>query len=303
MSRNQEANLAGVRLTHPDRVFYPDEGLTKQELAAWLEKAAPKMLPFIARHPLSLVRCPDGIQSPCFFQKHVSAGMPKAFRTTPIREKDGDIADYIYIDSAEGIISAAQVGALELHVWGAPIDDIEHPDRLVFDLDPSVEIDFDAVREAAKDVAAVLKKAGLASVPLVTGGKGVHVIVPLSGKNDWDEVKTFAANIAKGLALAAPDRFIATASKEKRKGLIFIDWLRNERGATAIAPYSPRAKKGAPVAMPLTWAELARTKSAAAFNLRSALPRLKKNPWPDWKKKQTISPKAIAAAQAAASKR
>jgi bifunctional non-homologous end joining protein LigD len=298
----KEGEHAGVRLTHPDRVFYPDDDVTKKELAGWLEKAAPQMLPFIARHPLSLVRCPDGIRSACFFQKHVSPGMPKTFKTTPIREKDGDTADYIYVDTAEGVISAAQIGALELHVWGAPADDVEHPDRMVFDLDPSPEVDFKAVRQAARDVAAVLKKAGLASVPLVTGGKGIHVIVPLSGKNDWEDVKGFASNFAKGLAIAAPDRFIATASKEKRKGLIFIDWLRNERGATAIAPYSPRARKGASIAMPLSWAELARVKSAAAFTIRNAAPRLKKDPWPDWKKKQTISREAIAAAQAAAAK-
>ncbi|MGE3876979.1 MAG: DNA ligase D, partial [Parvibaculaceae bacterium] len=221
----KEGEHAGVRLTHPDRVFYPDDDVTKKELATWLEKAAPKMLPFVSRHPLSLVRCPDGIKSACFFQKHVSAGMPGAFKTVPIVEKDGDTADYIYVDSAGGVISAAQVGALELHVWGAPIDDIEHPDRMVFDLDPSPEVDFKTVRQAAKDVAAVLKKAGLASLPLITGGKGIHVIVPLSGKNDWEDVKGFASNFAKGLAIAAPDRFIATASKEKRKGLIFIDWL------------------------------------------------------------------------------
>ena len=292
--------LAGIRLTNPDRVFYPEDGVTKKQLAAYLEKAAPKMLPFIARHPLSLVRCPDGIQSPCFFQKHVSSAMPRAFKTHPIREKDGDIADYIYVDSAEGIISAAQVGALELHVWGATIDDIEHPDRMVFDLDPAPEVDFKAVRDAAKELGAILKKAGLDSVPLVTGGKGIHVIVPLSGKNDWEDVKGFASNFARSLAIAAPDRFIATASKEKRKGLIFVDWLRNERGATAIAPYSPRAKKGAPVAMPLSWAELTRVKSAAAYNIENALARLKKDPWPQWKKKQTISRAAIAAAEAAA---
>jgi bifunctional non-homologous end joining protein LigD len=299
---NKEGEHAGVRLTHPDRVFYPADGLTKRELAAYLEKAAPRMLEHVSGHPLSLVRCPDGIAAKCFFQKHVSAGMPPAFKTVPIREKDGGIEDYIYVDSAEGIISAAQIGALELHVWGSPSDDIEHPDRMVFDLDPSPEVGFKTVRQAAKDVAAVLKKAGLDSYPLVTGGKGVHVIVPLSGKNDWEDVKNFSSNFAKGLAVAAPDRFIATASKEKRKGLIFIDWLRNERGATAIAPYSPRARKGAAVAMPLSWPELARVKSAAAFNTKNAVARLKKDPWPDWKKKQTISREAIASAEAAAAK-
>jgi bifunctional non-homologous end joining protein LigD len=297
MSRD-ENEVAGVRLTHPDKVLYPDQGLTKRELAQYLEGVAKHMLTFAARHPLSLVRCPDGINDKCFFQKHLSASMPKSFKTVGIREKNGGKADYLYVEDVAGVVGAAQIGALELHVWGAPNGDLEHPDRLVFDLDPDESVSFAEVKAAAGDLRSVLEAAGLQSFPMVTGGKGIHVIAALDGRNDWDEVKSFAAGLARSFAARDPDRFIATASKAKRKGRIFIDWLRNERGATAILPYSPRARKGAPVAVPVSWSELSRLKSAAAFDTLLVLKRLKdarRDPWPGYRKKQHLGKATIEA--------
>jgi bifunctional non-homologous end joining protein LigD len=295
MSRDED-QVAGVRLTHPHKVLYPDQGLTKRELAQYLEGVAKHMLPFATKHPLSLVRCPEGINDKCFFQKHLSAGMPKSFKTVTIREKNGGKADYLYVEDVAGIVAAAQIGALELHVWGAPNDNLEHPDRLVFDLDPDEGVSFAEVKAAAGDLRSVLGAAGLQSFAMITGGKGIHVIAPLDGRNGWDEVKSFAAGLARSFAERDPDRFIATASKAKRKGRIFIDWLRNERGATAILPYSPRARKGAPVAVPVGWSELSRLKTAAAFDTVSVLKRLKsarRDPWPGYGKKQHLSKATI----------
>ncbi|MGE0006965.1 MAG: non-homologous end-joining DNA ligase [Parvibaculaceae bacterium] len=292
----EEGEVAGVRLTHPDKVLYPDQGLTKRRLAEYLAGVARHMLPFAKRHPLSLVRCPDGIGDKCFFQKHLTASMPRSFKTVSIREKDGGKADYLYVEDVAGIVAAAQIGALELHVWGASNDDLEHPDRLVFDLDPDDSVPFAEVKAAAGDLRSVLDAAGLRTFPMITGGKGIHVIAPLSGRNDWDEVKTFAAGLARGFADRDPGRFVATASKARRKGRIFIDWLRNERGATAILPYSPRARKGAPVAVPVAWSELSRLRSAAAFDTVAVLKRLtgpKRDPWPDYRKRQHIGKETL----------
>jgi bifunctional non-homologous end joining protein LigD len=297
MSRNED-EVAGVRLTHPDKILYPDQGLTKRELAQYLEGVAKHMLPFAARHPLSLVRCPDGINDKCFFQKHLSASMPKSFKTVSIREKNGGKADYLYVEDVAGIVGAAQIGALELHVWGAPNDDLEHPDRLVFDLDPDESVPFAEVKAAAGDLRSVLEAAGLQSFAMITGGKGIHVIAPLDGSNDWEEVKSFAAGLARSFAERDPARFIATASKAKRKGRTFIDWLRNERGATAILPYSTRARKGAPVAVPVGWSELSRLKNAAAFDTVAVLKRLKsakRDPWPGYRKRQHLGKATIEA--------
>jgi bifunctional non-homologous end joining protein LigD len=297
MSKDED-EVAGVRLTNPDRILYPDQGLTKRELAEYLKSVAKHMLPFAGKHPLSLVRCPDGIDGKCFFQKHLTASMPKGFKTVSIREKDGDKADYLYVEDVAGIVGAAQIGALELHVWGASNADLEHPDRLVFDLDPDDSVSFAEVKAAAGDLRSVLEAAGLQSFAMVTGGKGIHVIAPLSGRNDWEEVKAFAAGLARSFAERDPDRFIATASKAKRKGRIFIDWLRNERGATAILPYSPRARNGAPVAVPVGWNELARLKSAAPFDTVAVIKRLKgakRDPWPGYRKRQHIGEETIKA--------
>lgn len=283
MAKNNTSKPAYAKLTHPDKVLYASEGITKQHLADYLQAAAPFMLPFLEDHPLSLVRCPDGCGEECFFQKHPVQGFPDAFKIIQIREQQGELNDYMYIHDETGLFAAAQMSVIELHVWGATINDIEKPDRLVFDLDPDASIDFGDVKGAAIEIKEKLKAAGLISFPLLTGGKGIHIIAPLARRQTWDVVKAFAENLARTVAAASPSRYVAKAAKAARKGKIFIDWLRNERGATAIAPYSPRARAGAPVAMPVSWEELEDVHTAAAFSIKSAPKKFAgQPPWPDY---------------------
>jgi bifunctional non-homologous end joining protein LigD len=293
----REPDPAGIRLTSPDKVLFAEAGITKAELAHYLLSVADRMLPHVSGRPLSLVRCPEGTANECFFQKHTAKGMPRALKSIPIKESDGKIAKYLMIDDPAGLAAAAQIGALELHIWGAHADAIEHPDRMVFDLDPDGGVTFAGVREAARDVRRLLEAAGLQSFALVTGGKGIHVVVPLDASQDWDEVKTFAKGVATKLAATEPQRFTATMSKAKRTGRIFIDWLRNERGSTAIAPYSPRARANASVATPVSWRELDRVEHADAFTIPLVLRRLKQqksDPWSGYfKLRQRIGAEAM----------
>jgi len=248
--------IGGVRVSSVGRVVYPEAALTKGEVAEHYDRVGERMLDHAADRPLSLLRCPDGISGDCFFQKHAGKGFPEAIKTMPIEEKDGDVEDYMYVTTTEGLIAAAQMGTLEFHIWGAARDRIERPDRLVFDLDPDEGLDFARVKAAARQVRDGLDACGLQSAAMMTGGKGIHVVVPLRRISGWDRVKDFARTFAQTLAERDPDAFTATMSKSKRKGRIFIDWLRNERGATAIAPYSLRARPGAAVAVPVSWEEL-----------------------------------------------
>ncbi|WP_121062598.1 DNA ligase D [Chachezhania antarctica] len=252
-----DEQIGGVRVSSTGRIVYPDARLTKGDVARHYEKVSDRMLSHLADRPLSLLRCPDGIADDCFFQKHAGKGFPDAVKSLPIEEKDGGTEEYMYVSTAEGLIGAAQMGTLEFHIWGSRRDRIERPDRMVFDLDPDEGLDFDAVKQAAQEVREGLEACGLNAVPMVTGGKGVHVIVPLRRISEWETVKYFSRTFAAIMADRDPDRYTATMSKSKRKGRIFIDWLRNERGATAVAPYSLRARPGAAVAVPVTWDELA----------------------------------------------
>jgi len=269
-------------LSNPDRVYYPEAGITKQAYADYLAAVCEAMLPHVARRPLSLVRCPGGVEQDCFFQKHHAKGMPDGFKPVTIAEKSGDTEPYVYLDDIEGLKSCAQFGALELHPWGARIDDVEHPERIIFDLDPDEGLDFADVKAAAKDIKDLLESAGLSPYAMLTGGKGVHVIAPLEPKADWDGVKAFCRGLAKALAANQPDRYTAQMSKARRKGRVFIDWLRNQRGQTSVAPYSARARKGAPTATPIRWDELAGASSGADYTVES-LPRrlasLNADPW------------------------
>lgn len=277
-----KTEICGVKLTHPDRVMYPDQGATKRQIAEYYAAHADRILEHVADRPLSLIRCPSGRDGECFFQKHHNASTPDALGTVAIREKDGGRADYLRINDAAGLVGAAQIGGLELHVWGSRADRIERPERVVFDLDPDEGYDFADLKQAAREIRDVLAAMELESFPLLTGGKGIHVIVPIERRNSWDEVKAFAKGLATKLAEADPDRYVAQASKAKRKGKIFIDWMRNERGATAIAPYSPRARQGAPVAAPVSWDELPRIEAANQYTLdtiAARLDRLKTDPW------------------------
>jgi len=278
---NAGDEIAGVELSTPERVLFSAADLTKLDLAQYLLAVSSRMLPHVADRPISLVRCPDGDLGPRFFQRHHKKGMPPDLKPVAIEESGGKTAQYLMLDDVGGLVSVAQVGGLEIHPWGARVGALEHPERLIFDLDPAPDVAFAVVRAAADDMRRVLETAGLTSFALVTGGKGVHVIVPLDATQDWPTVKGFARGVAEKLAANEPERFVATMSKAKRHGRIFIDWLRNERGATAIAPYSPRATAEASVATPVTWPELARLEAANAFTIPLVLQRIKgrKDAW------------------------
>lgn len=271
MARNDDtAMVAGIRLTHPERVLFAEQDVTKRDLAAYLEAMAEHMLPHVAGRLISLVRCPQGQEKACFFQRHASAGFPEELHRFAVREKEGGEGEYLYVEDVGGLVAAAQMGVLELHIWGSRIDDIERPDRLVFDLDPDTAVDFDEVKDAAVLIRDLLEEHGLESFALVTGGKGIHVVAPLVRRHEWPVVKAFAEAVAQQIARNDPERFVATAAKEKRKGRIFIDYLRNERSASAIAPYSPRAREGGPLAWPVGWKELRSIRAANQFCLAAA---------------------------------
>jgi len=271
-----------VRLTHPEKVLYPEPGVTKAELAAYLDMAAARMGPYVYGRPISLVRAPDGVGKQTFFQKHAMAGMPAAIKTIAITEKTKR-EDYLTLPNATALVSAAQISALEFHLWGSRNDDLEHPDRMVFDLDPDEGLDFELVKRGAFDIKELLETAGLVSFAMVTGGKGIHIVLNLKRRHSWDEVKGFSGAFAEQIEALDPKRFVSNMAKARRKGRIFIDYLRNGRGATAIAPYSPRARAGASIAVPVGWDELRTITSASAFKLRDMSARLAEpDPWADY---------------------
>ena len=259
-----------VKISSRERVIFPDAGLTKGDLADYYAEIAPVMLPFTAHRPISLVRCPQGRAKKCFFQKHDTGGFGGHVHHVPITEKDGGVEDYLFVKDAAGILECVQMGTIEFHGWGSRTTDVEAPERMVFDLDPDEGLDFIDVKRAAGEIRRHLADLGLASFPMLTGGKGIHVVVPLEPGHSWDEHKDFSKRFAAALAQAEPERFTATMSKQKRKGKIFIDWLRNQRGSTAVMPYSARARSGAPVAAPVSWGELDSFDSAAEFSIGDA---------------------------------
>ena len=295
VASNQPVEHSGIRLTHPDKVLFPNRGVSKIELADYYDAVAARMLPLIENRPLSLVRCPQGRSRKCFYQKHDNGGFPDAMKSVEIEESSGKIEGYFYAQDKAALIAAVQMGVLEFHIWGCRKDRIERPDRLVFDLDPDEGLAFADVRDAACLVRERLSDLRLETVVMVTGGKGIHVVAPLERRAGWDEVKAFAKGFAGRLVDERPERFTATMSKAKRKGRIFIDWLRNERGSTAIAPYSTRARKGAPIATPVSWEELETLECANGFSLSEVVERLDQgDPWaemPTWR--QRITPTVL----------
>ncbi|WP_027055560.1 DNA ligase D [Mesorhizobium erdmanii] len=242
-----------VKLSHPDKLLWPEEKISKQGLLDHYARVWPRMEQFVVNRPLSLVRAPDGVGGPRFFQKHASAGMSDKIA----RMKDPtDGEEILFIRDFDGVAALVQYGVVEIHIWGCMIDKLEQPDQIIFDLDPDEGVDVKAVREAALDIRAKLDELSLPNFVKTSGGKGYHVLVPLKPSADWEGVKTFAHDFAKALEQGAPDRYTATLSKKARTGKIFVDYLRNGRGSTTVAPFSSRAKKGATVSMPVTWAEI-----------------------------------------------
>jgi bifunctional non-homologous end joining protein LigD len=258
----------GVKISNPERILFPDAGVTKGELVDYYRTIGPMMMEWAAARPLSLVRCPQGRARKCFFQKHNTGSFGPHVHQIPIEEKKGQIEDYVYVEESAGIIACTQMGTIEFHGWGSSVAEVEKPDRLVFDIDPDEGLGFDEVRRTARDLHRYLADMGLQSFPMTTGGKGLHVVVPLTPQAEWPEVKDFAQRFAVALATADPDRFTANLAKVKRKGRIFLDYLRNQRGATAILPYSARARERAPVAAPISWDELEDLQSGAPFTVR-----------------------------------
>ena len=281
VSAAADNEYAGVRLSHPDKVLYPDLGLTKDDLARYYVRVADWMLPHIVDRPLAIVRCPAGSNKPCFFQKHPGEGASSCLRQVNISQK-GAPEYHLAIDDVAGLISLVQMGVLEIHVWGSRARQLEKPDRLIFDLDPDPSVEWGQVVSAAREMRGLLEELGLTCFLKTTGGKGLHVLVPVRPRADWDAAKAFCRAVAEFMVRAAPDRFVATMSKAARKGKIFIDYLRNGRGSTAIAPYSTRAKPGATVSVPIAWEELTPSLHSDHFTIENVPPRLSKlktDPW------------------------
>jgi bifunctional non-homologous end joining protein LigD len=270
-----------IVISHPDRVVFPDDGITKQQVVDYYRAVMSWLLPGIADRPTSTIRCPGGIGSPCFFQKHVMAGLEHV-GTAKLKEDTGAQAVYLYPSDEAGVIELVQFGAVEFHPWGSRVGSPDIADRVVFDLDPGEDVAWPRVVAAARTVRRFLEELGLVSFLRTTGGKGLHVVVPLNPGADWVTVKAFARGFAETLAQLHPLEFVATASKRFRRGKIYVDYLRNGRGATAVASYSLRSRPGAPVAVPLRWEELGKLKAGNAFDLHSVpkrVARLKKDPW------------------------
>ncbi len=274
--KSDRLDVSGVSISHPDRVIFEDTGVTKGELAEFYAASAKWILKDIAGHPITLLRCPEGTSRDCFYQRNPGTGLGPDVK--PFRWKHkGKSYEYLYIENENGLIELVQMGAIEIHPWGARVERIDFPDRLIFDLDPAEDVPFDAVKLAAQDLRQRLRKRGLDSFLKCTGGKGLHVTVPLAEKDTWEKVKAFGATIAGEMVRDVPVAYVATMSKAKRKGKIFVDYFRNDYTATAIADFSVRARPGAPVAVPLEWDELNKLRAANQFTIRDVLKRLKKH--------------------------
>jgi bifunctional non-homologous end joining protein LigD len=277
-------DIAGIRLTHPGKVLFAKAGVTKQDLALYYEAIAPWILPHLQGRPLSLVRCPSGAEQQCFFQKHAATTIPDNVRRIQV-PVSGFSDDYMVVEDVPALISLVQMGVLELHTWGSREGHLEQPDRIIFDLDPDETLPWTTIVESAQLVRALLQALSLESFIKTTGGKGIHVEIPIVPEHDWATIKAFSKAVAQYLEKQLPDRFTANMAKEKRKGKVFIDYLRNAAGATAIAAYSSRAKPGATVSIPISWDELnmgVRSDTFTVLNVPQRLANLQQDPWQDY---------------------
>jgi bifunctional non-homologous end joining protein LigD len=278
-------------LTHPDKIIFPEDNITKQDLADYYTEIQKLVLPHLMNRPLALLRCPNGEGKACFFQKHIDTdgvGILSKKVTSDLKAKTDEI---LYIDSKKGLNELVQIGALELHIRGCSIDEIDNPNQIVFDFDPDPGVGFEMVKEAALELKVILDKLKLKSFVKVSGGKGLHVHVPIAPLYDWDQIKSFSKSVCEQMVTDHPDKFTTNISKAKRKGKIFLDYLRNGYGATAVCPYTIRARPGAPVALPITWAEVKKLKDAHSYTLKNVPKILKKrtDPWAGYLKiKQKI---------------
>lgn len=275
--KNEAVEVAGVPLTHPDRLVWEGQGITKQQLAAFYADIADWLLPHLVDRPLTLLRCPAGARQKCFVQRHSWAGMSPLIHREQVEGEE-----VLMVRDIQGVVALVQAGVLEMHVWGATWPDLEKPDRLVLDLDPGEGVAWPRVIEAARAVRERLLRMSLESFVKTTGGKGLHVVVPVRAKAPWPEALAFTRRLAQSMAADEPDRYTTTSVKQEREGKIFIDYLRNNREASAVAPYSTRARPGAPVATPLSWEELSGDVTPDAFSLKTLKARiaaLAQDPW------------------------
>lgn len=277
-------------LTNPNKILYPEDKITKLDIAKYYDEVQEWILPYIVNRPLTLVRCPDGYKE-CFYQKHINKSTPAAIYGIKIKEKNS-VEDCIYIKDIEGLMALVQMAALEIHPWGSRIEEIEYPDIITIDLDPAPDVAWKQVVATAKLIKKELAKYKLKSFVKTTGGKGLHVVVPIQPEYKWDAVKEFAKTFVEYIVAKHPDEYVSKMSKQLRKGKIFIDYLRNQRGATAVAPYSTRAREEATVSVPLAWRELTNKREDTAYTIETVLVRLrklKKDPWEDFFKiKQSL---------------
>lgn len=279
-----ERFVEGVRLSNPDKILYPEQGITKGDLADHYVAVADVMLPHVALRPITMVRCPTGRQQKCFYQRHAGAGVPRQIEKVTVPGFDNP---YLFIRDLPGLVALVQMGVLEIHPWGVRVERPDRPDRIIFDLDPGEGLGFDAVVAAARDVRDRLAALGLASFVKTTGGKGLHVVLPIAAEHDWPMVKGWAKAFSEQMASDAPDLYLTRIAKAERTGRIFIDYLRNDPTSTAIGPYSTRARPGAPVAMPLAWSALTRDLDPGRFTVGSAaafVRRRRSDPWAELSK-------------------
>ncbi len=273
-----ELFIEGVRLSNPDKVLYPEQGITKSELAEYYVAVADRMLPHVAYRPVTMVRCPTGRQRKCFYQRHAGSGVLEQLKEV---RSPGFDEPYLYVTDLAGLIALVQMGTLEIHPWGVRVERPDRPDRVIFDLDPGEGVAFREVVKGAIELRKRLLALGLESFVKTTGGKGLHVILPVEPVSEWKTAKAFAKLLSERLAADAPDRFLTKIAKAERHGRIFIDYLRNDPTSTAVGPYSTRSRPGAPVAMPLRWEDLKPSLDPAAFTVRKVQRHLRSaaDPW------------------------
>jgi bifunctional non-homologous end joining protein LigD len=273
-----ERMVEGVRLSSPDKILWPDQGVTKAELADYYLAVAERMLPHVARRPVTMVRCPVGAEKKCFYQRHAASGVLPQLKEVTVPGFD---EPYLYIEDVAGLIAMVQMGTLEIHPWGVTVERPDKPDRIIFDLDPDESLGFADVVAAAHEVRERLAALRLTSFVKTTGGKGLHVVVPIEPVTPWREAKAWAKRLSELMAADAPERYLTRISKAERSGRIFIDYLRNDPTSTAVAPYSTRSRPGAPVAMPLAWEEVVPSLNPAEFSVHTAPARLANaaDPW------------------------
>jgi bifunctional non-homologous end joining protein LigD len=274
----EELMFEGVRLSNPGKVLWEEQGVTKADLATYYAAVADRMLPHVARRPVTMVRCPTGAEKKCFYQRHAGSGVLPQLKEIKVPGFDDP---YLYIEDLPGLIAMVQMGTLEIHPWGVTVEVPDKPDRIIFDLDPDEGLSFSDVISAALEVRERLKAIGLDSFVKTTGGKGLHVVVPVEQVTEWRAAKAFAKTFSDAMAADAPERYLTRISKAERTGRIFIDYLRNDPTSTAVGPYSTRSRPGAPVAMPVEWNDLDEKLDPKQFNVETVPARIAsiKDPW------------------------